>query len=144
LVRTNRLKTGRPSLPGLLDWIICCRRACISCCFLYCDLIWGGTLGLPFFMSRNLAPPAAAFDDDSDDGAHTTTDPPNDDTRDDACSCCWVVQAVTTAARRLTDTSRFNISPCFRIMQLFHQGEGEDEGGGDSGEVEQSSIHSAG
>jgi hypothetical protein len=121
LVRTNRLKTGRPSLPGVLDWIICCRSACISCCFLYCDRIWGGTLGLPFFMSKNRDPPASL--DFDDDGAQTTTDPPKDDTLDDAeCNvCCWVVQAVAMAASRLADTSRFTIGPCFRITTLLVQ-----------------------
>ena len=74
LVRTNKLKTGRPSVPGLLAEIICSRMAVISCCLLYIPRICGGTLGFPFFIVIDRA---AAY---SGRSAHTRTDPPKAET----------------------------------------------------------------
>ena len=75
LVRTNKLKTGRPSVPGLLAEIICSRMAVISCCLLYIPRICGGTLGFPFFIVIDRA---AAFSGRW--SVHTRTDPPNAET----------------------------------------------------------------
>jgi hypothetical protein len=50
LVRTNKLKMGRPSTPGWFAADICSRIAANSCCCLYWVRIWTGTFGLPFFI----------------------------------------------------------------------------------------------
>jgi hypothetical protein len=78
LVRTNKLKTGKPSALGFVAAIICSRMAIISCCLAYCDRICGGTLALPFFMVNR-----AAFDDDRAVSHRPVinTEPPNDETR---------------------------------------------------------------
>ncbi len=116
LVRTNKLKTGNPSLPGFVAAIICSRMAIISCCLAYCDRICGGTLALPFFMVQQSTDRACGRGSTAVDGRPViSTVPPNDDT---LLPVIHADPGMTSSARRMDIRSMITFLCLYSSLSL--------------------------